>query len=181
MITKNGNWWTPVAQTSGRPGDYLRDEYFPCVRPINIATELCTQRRNAIDVGTWIGDSTVHMASLFDRVIGFEPHPMCFVCCEKNLKARDIENTELYNIALSNVNETKMLLNGKTTFSGWVTDKKELPKDIKFAYLPNLGRVRLRLSSKGINEKQIHAKIDKHIAKLLPLIKDIFVVLGITT
>ena len=106
MITKNGNWWTPVAQTSGRPGDYLRDEYFPCVRPINIATELCTQRRNAIDVGTWIGDSTVHMASLFDRVIGFEPHPMCFVCCEKNLKARDIENTELYNIALSNVNWT---------------------------------------------------------------------------
>ena len=53
--------------------------------------------------------------------------------------------------------------------------EKELPKDIKFAYLPNLGRVRLRLSSKGINEKQIHAKIDKHIAKLLPLIKDIFV------
>ena len=33
----------------------------------------------------------------------------------------------------------------------------------------------MRLSSKGINEKQIHAKIDKHIAKLLPLIKDIFV------
>ena len=53
--------------------------------------------------------------------------------------------------------------------------EKELPKDIKFAYLPNLGRVRLRLSSKGINEKQIHAKIDKYIAKLLPLIKDIFV------
>ena len=53
--------------------------------------------------------------------------------------------------------------------------EKELPKDIKFAYLPNLGRVRLRLSSKGINEKQIHAKIDKYISKLLPLIKDIFV------
>ena len=53
--------------------------------------------------------------------------------------------------------------------------EKELPKDIKFAYLPNLGRVRLRLSSKGTNEKQIHAKIDKYIVKLLPLIKDIFV------
>ena len=53
--------------------------------------------------------------------------------------------------------------------------EKELPKNINFAYLPNLGRVRLRLSSKGINEKQIHAKIDKYIAKLLPLIKDIFV------
>ena len=53
--------------------------------------------------------------------------------------------------------------------------EKKLPKDIKFAYLPNLGRVRLRLSSKGTNEKQINAKIDNYIAKLLPLIKDIFV------
>ncbi len=53
--------------------------------------------------------------------------------------------------------------------------ERELPKDIKFAYLPNLGRVRLRLSSKGINEKQILAKISKYITKLLPLIKDIFV------
>ena len=129
-IQKNGNWWTPRSQSGGRPGDYMRDDSFPCERTISIATELCSHRRNAIDVGMWIGDSTVHMASLFDRVIGFEPHPMAYVCCEKNLKARDITNVETYNYALSNVNETKMLLNGKTTFSGWVSDKKELPKDI---------------------------------------------------
>ena len=31
---------------------------------------------------------------------------------------------------------------------------KELPKNINFAYLPSLGRVRLRISSKGINESK---------------------------
>jgi len=130
MIAKNGNWWHVPGLSNGRPGDYMRNDSFPCERPISIAVELCEQRRNAIDVGTWIGDSTVHMSKLFDRVIGFEPHPLTHTCCDKNLTERNINNCEVYNIALSNVNELKTLYNGKTTFSGWVSDKKELPKDI---------------------------------------------------
>jgi len=130
MITKNGNWWTTTLKTSGRSGDYLRDNTFPCERPINIAVEHCSKTTNAIDVGTWIGDSTVHMAGLFDNVIGFEPHPLTHTCCLKNLAERNITNAEVYNIALSNVNELKTLYQGKTPFQGWVSDKKELPKDI---------------------------------------------------
>ena len=53
--------------------------------------------------------------------------------------------------------------------------QNSLPKDIKLAYLPNLGRVRLRLSGKGINKILLKQKINKEIDKLLPLIKDIFV------
>ena len=55
------------------------------------------------------------------------------------------------------------------------TWENSLPDDLKLAYLPNLGRVRLRISGKGPDRKSINDKIDKEIEKLLPLIKDIFV------
>ena len=55
------------------------------------------------------------------------------------------------------------------------TWENSLPDDLKLAYLPNLGRVRLRISGKGPDRKSINDKIDKEIDKLLPLIKDIFV------
>ena len=53
--------------------------------------------------------------------------------------------------------------------------ENSLPDDLKLAYLPNLGRVRLRISGKGPDRNSINDKIDKEIDKLLPLIKDIFV------
>ncbi|RIA10344.1 nicotinamide-nucleotide amidase [Flavobacteriaceae bacterium MAR_2010_72] len=50
-----------------------------------------------------------------------------------------------------------------------------LPKFIKLAYLPSLGRVRLRLSAKGLNKNEIESEIEKQTKLLLPQIKDIFV------
>lgn len=49
-----------------------------------------------------------------------------------------------------------------------------LPKGIKLAYLPNLGKMRLRLSAKGFDEKELNKKVDAEINKVLPLIKDKF-------
>ena len=53
--------------------------------------------------------------------------------------------------------------------------ENSLPKSIKFAYLPSLGRVRLRISSIGINRNEVANKIEFEIQKLLPLISDIFI------
>ncbi|MDG1264674.1 MAG: competence/damage-inducible protein A [Flavobacteriaceae bacterium] len=53
--------------------------------------------------------------------------------------------------------------------------ENNLPKDIKLAYLPNLGRVRLRLSAKGENQSLLNQRIDDQIKKLYPLIGDIIV------
>jgi nicotinamide-nucleotide amidase len=53
--------------------------------------------------------------------------------------------------------------------------ENNLPQVIKLAYLPNLGRVRIRLSSVGSNEELLKDAIDSEIEKLLPLINDIFV------
>ena len=50
-----------------------------------------------------------------------------------------------------------------------------LPESIKLAYLPNLGRVRLRLSSRGFDKAAIIEGVDAQIEALLPLINDIFV------
>ena len=55
------------------------------------------------------------------------------------------------------------------------TWENSLPDDLKLAYLPSLGRVRLRISGKGPDRKSINDKIDREIDKLLPLIKDIFI------
>lgn len=49
-----------------------------------------------------------------------------------------------------------------------------LPDFIKLAYLPDLGRVRLRLSSKGFDKEKIVAGVQKQIDAVLPLIKDEF-------
>lgn len=51
----------------------------------------------------------------------------------------------------------------------------ELPDFIKLAYLPSLGRVRLRLSAKGNDKVVVETEMQKQIDKLLPQIQDIFV------
>ena len=53
--------------------------------------------------------------------------------------------------------------------------ENQLPEKIKLAYLPNLGRVRLRLSGKGKDEKYLENQIDAAFDSLIPQIKDIFI------
>jgi len=51
--------------------------------------------------------------------------------------------------------------------------ENNLPHFIKLAYLPNLGKVRLRLSAKGTDKKAITSAVDAEMQKLYPLIGDI--------
>lgn len=50
-----------------------------------------------------------------------------------------------------------------------------LPDFIKLAYLPNLGRVRLRLSAKSKDESKVENEMQKQLDLLLPQIQDVFV------
>ena len=50
-----------------------------------------------------------------------------------------------------------------------------LPAFIKLAYLPNIGKVRLRLSAKAMDKTLVDAEMDKQIQLLLPQITDVFV------
>ena len=53
--------------------------------------------------------------------------------------------------------------------------ENELPSPIKLAYLPSYGRVRLRLTAKGLEELRLKTELDKRIKVLKELVKDIYV------
>jgi nicotinamide-nucleotide amidase len=65
---------------------------------------------------------------------------------------------------------------GESAIAERIVDwENNLPTDIRLAYLPSLGRVRLRISGKGEDALLLEKRIDSLIGGLLPLIKDIFV------
>jgi nicotinamide-nucleotide amidase len=47
-----------------------------------------------------------------------------------------------------------------------------LPRHITLAYLPNLGKIRLRLSTKGYDDMRLKQEVQEQIDKVIPLIKD---------
>ena len=51
----------------------------------------------------------------------------------------------------------------------------DLPKNFKLAYLPNLGKVRLRLSAKGIEKENVEAEMNKLVKELINHVDDIFI------
>ena len=50
-----------------------------------------------------------------------------------------------------------------------------LPAHIKLAYLPSLGRVRLRLSARGMDKQAVIEGVEQQIEQLMPMVEDIFV------
>jgi len=53
--------------------------------------------------------------------------------------------------------------------------ENNLPEFIKLAYLPNPGRVRLRLTARGINKEELEAAIESNVESLDAIIHDIIV------
>lgn len=53
------------------------------------------------------------------------------------------------------------------------TWENALPEDIRLAYLPSLGKVRLRLSSEGWNEQKLRMRVDSQLEELQNILKDI--------
>ena len=65
---------------------------------------------------------------------------------------------------------------GESAIADRIADwENKLPKNLKFAYLPSLGRVRLRLSSTGGNMVLVKDEVEKQLDDLKKLINDIYV------
>ena len=65
---------------------------------------------------------------------------------------------------------------GESNLAAKIEDwENQLPKFIKLAYLPSLGRVRLRLSAKSMDRELVETEMHKQIEALLPQINDVFV------
>ena len=64
---------------------------------------------------------------------------------------------------------------GESVIAERIADwEAQLPAHIKLAYLPSLGRVRLRLSTKGPDATVLEAQVNEVVAQLRPLIEDIY-------
>lgn len=62
---------------------------------------------------------------------------------------------------------------GESALAAKIEDWEDaLPEHIKLAYLPNLGKMRLRLSTKGFNEALLKQEVQEQVDKLIPLIKE---------
>ena len=65
---------------------------------------------------------------------------------------------------------------GESALAERIADwEDDLPAFIKLAYLPSLGRVRLRLSAKGSNKDEVEQAVNQQIGKVMPLIEEEFV------
>ncbi|WP_242132711.1 competence/damage-inducible protein A [Aestuariivivens marinum] len=64
---------------------------------------------------------------------------------------------------------------GESTLANRIESWEDaLPKHIKLAYLPSLGKMRLRLSARGYDEQNIKNEVDEQISRLIPLIEKEF-------
>ena len=65
---------------------------------------------------------------------------------------------------------------GESVIASTIEDfENNLPQNIKLAYLPSFGKVRLRLSGKDDNLENLKSVLNKEVEKLTALVSDIFV------
>ena len=122
-MIKIGSWWAP--DNTIIVNGMVLEEKFTCLEPLEKAFKYVKRFDNAIDIGTWIGDSANYIAKRFSSVIGFEANPEVYECCIKNLSERNLKNCNVSNIGISNSSGKKILFNGKSNFSGWISEKTE--------------------------------------------------------
>lgn len=121
------DWYLP---DEDRVGHKSIDKGFPCHKVLPQALHYVKNLNRAIDVGAWIGDSTLFLAERFNEVIAFEAHPDTFECCVKNMQVRDIKNVTCNQIGLSNeVGQLQFHRRLKSSNSAWLSNKTP-PKDI---------------------------------------------------
>ena len=117
-MIKIGNWYLPDSDI--KKTEMVISENFTCAASLENAFEHIKKFDNAIDIGTWIGDSTVIMSKKFKIVLGFEANPIVYKCCLKNLKEKNIKNCQISNYGVSNITGTQHFLNKTNTWSGWI-------------------------------------------------------------
>lgn len=124
-MKKIGEWWIPDYETVDKVIKRVRNESWTCIEPIEKCYKYIKKFDRAIDIGTWVGDSTKLMANKFGFVHAFEAKPDVYECCKKNLNEKNITNIDLQNYALSDSDGKKILLNGMSTVSGWINTKEQ--------------------------------------------------------
>ena len=141
-MIKIGNWYIPDSKHSGEIKTQLLNDEFTCAKPLMLAIQNCDKLDNAVDVGAWIGDSTWVMAQQFKNVVAFEAFAETYNCCIKNMADKQLKNTTVHNVALSNKIGEQNFYHSKSGYAGFVSEKdyenKKFKKDtVKISTLDN--------------------------------------------
>lgn len=93
-------WCVPDADTyvSRKLGDQIAQYQR---KDLLAAVSYVKSRKLAIDIGGHIGTSAIFLASLFDKVISFEPAQDTFECLVENVRHFKATNVECQNVALA--------------------------------------------------------------------------------
>lgn len=120
-MKKHNNWWIEDEENFHKVFAVLENESFSCVPVLDTAFRYVKNFNVAIDIGTWIGDSTSIMCDKFSWVWCFEANHKLFDCCNQNLQDRNYTNFALLNYAVSNTRNKQDFFTGKKSSSGgWI-------------------------------------------------------------
>jgi FkbM family methyltransferase len=119
-MKKLGDWNIPEYDNPDKLKMVIEGK-FQCDQGLLKAFKYVKKFDNAIDVGAWIGDSSVIMTRRFKHVNLFEPVAEVADCCQQNLIDRKIKNYELFRVGLSNKSGKQKLVNKGKSFSGWIS------------------------------------------------------------
>lgn len=139
-MKKLGDWYIPDIDKSEKL-KMVSTNVFQCEEGLLSAFKFIKSFNNAIDVGSWIGDSTVIIANKFKNVKVFEPNPIVLDCCKENLKVRNIKNCDFFAIGLSNITGSQQLINKAKTFSGWISTVNLSDKETQKAITVNTSKL----------------------------------------
>jgi FkbM family methyltransferase len=118
---KDFNGWYIPDSDNPKKLKMILENKFQCEEGLTQAFKYVQNFNNAIDVGSWIGDSSVIIAQKFKNIEVFEPVEAVAECCIKNLNRRNVNNFNFHKIGLSNKQGQQVLVNKGKSFSGWIS------------------------------------------------------------
>lgn len=141
-MKKIGKWHVPDRDVNdGNIQTMCNSDVFQCANALNRAFSYVKNFDTAIDVGTWIGDSTWIIGNRFKNVVGFEASLLVYECCVKNLQEKKMHNCVVNNLGLSNKTDTQYLFNKGKTFSGWISSLNLTEEQKKLGILVETARL----------------------------------------
>lgn len=101
---------------------------------IDLLDELCRKTgytRRMIDIGANIGNHSISLSHVFDKINCVEPHPVLFKILEANVLINNLGHITRHNIGLANENSSGTLVESETEHGlSRVRERSQLPPEV---------------------------------------------------
>jgi FkbM family methyltransferase len=108
MKTIVGDKW--VSKCLQDLGEYSEDEFQMMSTYLDLIKAYQPNRRvEIVEAGTYIGDLTVPLSRIVDKIYAFEPQPEIAELLRENLEMNGVTNVEVYELALADKSGTALM------------------------------------------------------------------------